>query len=176
MEDEFDEVHGLAFVEGYRPGVLAEVVALHMAYYAPVWNFGVAFEAKVAGELAAFLGQMTTGRDLLLCARDPQGGALSGAIAVEGPRVPDEPAHLRWFIVAEGARGRGLGRVLLDRALAFCDGLGIESSYLTTFAGLDPARNLYEQSGFRLVATSDSDQWNGGVVEQRFERTHPTAR
>ena len=40
---------------GYLPGALAETVRLHMEYYAPQWNFGVAFETKVASEMAEFL-------------------------------------------------------------------------------------------------------------------------
>ena len=47
------------------------------------------------------------------------------------------------------------------------------SVWLTTFAGLDAARALYERHGFRLVSESDIDQWSGGVREQRFERRMP---
>ena len=164
-----DPENGPSLVEGYRPGLLAEIVALHMAYYGPSWNFGAAFECKVAGELAHFLADMRPERDAIYTARD-QDGALVGAIAVQGPTVSMDIAHLRWFIVAEPARGHGLGRALMRRALSFCDALECEASYLTTFAGLDAARRLYDHAGFKLVATSDRDQWNGGVREQRFER------
>ena len=175
MDDDPEQAATPVLTEGYRPGLLAEVVGLHMAYYAPAWNFGLSFEAKVAGEMAAFLNTMVGGRDLLLSARRPHDGALLGAIAVEGNRHADDAAHLRWFIVTEAARGQGLGRALLRRAVAFCDDQGAEISYLTTFAGLDPARHLYEQTGFSLVATCHRDRWNGGVVEQRLERARPVA-
>jgi RimJ/RimL family protein N-acetyltransferase len=40
---------------------------------------------------------------------------------------------------------------------------------LTTFAGLDAARALYERLGFRLVAEADGETWGTKVREQRFE-------
>ena len=154
---------------GYRPGALAEVVALHMAYYAPEWGFGRAFETKVAGELAAFLAGADPARDLFLCARDPAGG-LVGTITIDCGDAAGEGAHLRWFIVAGHARGRGLGRALMARADAFLADRGHARAHLTTFAGLDPARRLYESFGFRLVAEEAADPWSGTVGLQRFEK------
>jgi GNAT superfamily N-acetyltransferase len=168
-----DIVTGATLVEGYRPGILAEVVALHMEYYARHWSFGRSFEAKVAGDMAAFLDRLDPNRDLVLSVRD-RGGALLGSITIQAPRAgpgaDDEVAHLRWFIVGGAARGHGLGRSLLEHALEACDARGYALTYLTTFEGLHAARHLYESLGFRLVATMSVDQWNGGVVEQRFER------
>lgn len=175
-----DPTDGGAFTlsEGYSPGLLAGVVGLHMAYYHRHWGFGAPFEAKVAGEMAAFLTACRPGRDLLLAARAPD-GHLAGSVTLAGPGRArdgqDAAAHLRWFIVADSARGRGLGRTLLGRALAFSDACGYDTCYLTTFAGLDAARHLYENFGFRLVATAPVDQWGGGVQEQRFERTRGPA-
>jgi hypothetical protein len=47
---------------------------------------------------------------------------------------------------------------------------------LTTFAGLGAARALYERAGFQLVDETEADQWQGGVVEQRFERRGSVGR
>lgn len=150
-------------IEGYAPGLLARVVALHMAYYAPAWGFGRAFEAKVAGELAAFLNRYDPDRDLLLRA-ETAAGRITGAIVIDGQDAA--AAHLRWFIVAQP--GQGLGRKLMAHALAFCRAQGFASVTLTTFAGLDAARRLYDQAGFALEAESARDQWQGGVKEQRM--------
>lgn len=158
----------MEIVDGYRPGALAGVVGLHAAYYARDWNFGLPFEAKVARELAEFLTRMAAGRDLFLTAWD--GPGLLGSVAVDitggGPRG----AHLRWFVTGDAARGRGLGRDLLKRAVSHCDACGVASIWLTTFAGLEAARHLYEDFGFRLAGESDRDQWQGGVREQLFVR------
>lgn len=152
---------------GYRPGALAQIVKLHMDYYAPVWGFGQAFEVKVAGELAAFLERRDPARDFFRCAYRDE--ALMASITIDGMDAAKEGAHLRWFIVSEAARGQGLGQVLMSEAMTFCRDRGYTLVYLTTFAGLDAARHLYETHGFRLESESAVDQWQGGVVEQRFE-------
>lgn len=156
--------------EGYRPGILAEVVGAHIAYYAPAWGFGLPFEIKVASEMAALLGRYDPARDLILSATDGS-GAFAGSITIDGEYGHGTVgAHLRWFIVTEKARGTGLGRQLLERATGFADACGYRMTYLTTFPGLDAARHLYEATGFRLVAETGEDAWSGSVGEQRFER------
>jgi hypothetical protein len=42
------------------------------------------------------------------------------------------------------------------------------SCYLTTFAGLDAARRLYEQAGFTLTHEEEADSWGTKVREQLF--------
>lgn len=160
-------------LDGYRPGALAGIVGLHIRYYANEWGFGLAFETKVAAELAEFLQRMQPSRDLFLVAYEADEPVASIVVDVSGGGP--EGAHLRWFVVGEAARGRGLGRDLLGRAIAHCDALGCATIWLTTFAGLGAARALYEQAGFVLVAESDIDQWSGGVREQRFERPSPSS-
>ena len=155
-------------IGGYAPGALGAIVQLHGAYYARHWGFGTYFEAKVAADLAAFL----TPDDRLWCAR--QEDRVVGALAIDGshggtsgpPGKTD--AHLRWFIVAQALQGRGLGRRLLQAALAFCRAREFRSVYLWTFAGLDPARRLYEAQGFRLAEEAPAATWGKTVTEQRF--------
>ncbi|KAB2957410.1 MAG: GNAT family N-acetyltransferase [Rhizobiaceae bacterium] len=111
---------------------------------------------------------MEEGRDLFLTAWT--GDRLDGSVTLDvtggGPRGP----HLRWFIVSEAARGAGLGKALLDRAMAHCSAVGDGRCWLTTFAGLGAARALYERHGFVLAEESAVDQWQGGVREQLFAR------
>jgi GNAT superfamily N-acetyltransferase len=160
-------------LSGYRPGALAGIVALHAAYYSQHWNFGLPFETKVASELAAFLTRMDPARDLFLAAY--QDDELVGSIVLDESGGGPDGAHLRWFIVGDRARGSGTGRTLIERALVHCDARGIERVWLTTFAGLDAARALYERNGFVLVSEAERDQWSGGVREQRFERHLPAS-
>ena len=162
--------------DGYRAGVIAEVVAAHMTYYAAVWDFGLQFEAKVATELSAFLGRYDPARDLFLTATTSE-SAFIGSITIDGIHGNAvDGAHLRWFITTAQARGTGLGKRLLQEALAFCDAKAYARTYLTTFPGLDAARHLYEEAGFRLATEVDVDDWHGGVGEQLFERLLPTGK
>lgn len=153
---------------GYRPGVIAEIVKLHMDYYGPNWNFGTPFECGLATGLGAFLSGYSDTHDLLHCARD-ETGSLLAVIAVSGRDSFPAAARLRWFIVADHARGNGLGESLLRTAVAFCRDAGFRSAWLTTFDGLDAARALYLQAGFRLTGEAAIDEWSGGVREQRYE-------
>ncbi len=158
-------------IEGYRPGDLGAIVVLHARYYSVHWGFGLAFETKIATEMAEFLSRIDPARDLFLVARDE--GRVLGSVAIDASGGGPRGAHLRWFIVTDGARGAGLGGKLLARAISFCDERGYPLVWLTTFAGLEPARILYEKQGFRLVEESDVDQWKGGVREQLYERVVP---
>jgi GNAT superfamily N-acetyltransferase len=157
---------------GFAPGALGAIVQLHGAYYARHWGFGAYFEAKVATDLAAFLTRPVSPNDRLWCAR--QDGRVVGAIAIDAshgaaPARPSETdAHLRWFIVAEGLQGAGLGRRLLAEALAFCRTRAFRSVYLWTFAGLDVARRLYDAHGFILAEQAPAATWGVTVTEQRF--------
>jgi GNAT superfamily N-acetyltransferase len=155
-------------IGGYRPGALAAIVGLHASYYARHWNFGLPFETKVGAELAEFLARHNRERDLFLVAYSD--GEVVGSVIVDESGGGPEGAHLRWFIVSEGLQGKGLGADLLGRAVSFCDERGYERIWLTTFAGLDAARALYEKHGFVLTGEAESDQWSGSVREQTFER------
>ena len=153
----------------YRPGTLGEIVRLHAQYYAREWKFGLAFEAKVARELSAFLTGFRPELDFFAAEWDDE-GRLAGTISLEAPLADEPMAHLRWFIVSDTVRGSGLGQRLLQAAIAHADSQRFSAIYLTTFDGLGPARKLYERAGFELVSEAAEDQWQGGVREQRFER------
>lgn len=160
----------IALAQGWRPGVIGDVVRLHATYYASAWGFDERFEGKVAGGFGDFFARQRPGRDLALRADAPD-GALLGAIFLDGSgEAPgDRVARLRFFIVAETARGSGLGKRLLAEALDFARGAGFDRVFLTTFAGLDAARALYEAHGFRLVHEAADATWGPRMLEQRFE-------
>ena len=160
----------IVIAEGFRPGALGAVVTLHAIYYARAWSFGPFFEAKVARELAEFIGRYDRAHDRFLLALD--GECILGSLVVDGGEPTATPlgAHLRWFIVDEASQGRGAGTLLMDAAMPFV-AAHFPRCYLTTFAGLDAARRLYERAGFRLVAESEAESWGRRVAEQRFEWT-----
>ncbi|MGW2044830.1 GNAT family N-acetyltransferase [Streptomyces sp. NPDC001858] len=151
-----------------RPGDVGQIAALHAREYAVIAGFGVAFEAVVAGDLAEFVRRDDPAGRIWI-ARDEESGTVVGSIAVDLSRGPRD-AHLRWFLVGAEARGTGLGRRLLNDALAHCDDSGAEATTLWTFQGLDTARAMYEKHGFTLVSEQSGDRWGSTVVEQLFRR------
>jgi ribosomal protein S18 acetylase RimI-like enzyme len=154
---------GFEILDHPPPGALGEIVAMQAHWYARHWEFGLPFEAKLAAGLGDFAAALPHADSRLWVAR--RDGQVAGAIAVDGRAAPE--ARLRWFIVAEEARG-GLGRHLLDGALAFCRERGFAAVWLTSFAGLDAARRLYERAGLRLEHEAPDTTWGVRVSEQRF--------
>ena len=104
------------------------------------------------------------------------GEEVVGTVAIDGEDLARDAAHLRWFIVGEGARGAGIGRRLLTEAISFCDDHRFPEIELWTFAGLDAARHLYESCGFVLVEERRGTQWGTEVMEQRYIRRRPKGR
>ena len=150
------------------PGALGEVIALHGRWYARHWKFGAYFEALVARDLGAFFIEYDSARDGFWIEHD-DAGAVSGSVAIVGPRTHAAPARLRWFIVDERMQGRGLGRKLMLSAMRFCREVGHRHVTLTTFAGLEAARALYEAHGFRLTDAHVDSTWGVAVTEQRYD-------
>jgi len=153
--------------EGYRPGCIGRITELHATYYSARAGFGLAFECKVASELAEFCRRYDAARDGLWLACDARG--IQGSLVIDGLHAHEDGAHLRWFITADGVRGTGVGGRLLAAATAFCRARHGGRVYLWTFDGLEAARHLYEKAGFRLVEQRRGAQWGREVEEQRFE-------
>ena len=154
---------------GPAPGLLGDIVALHGRYYANHWNFPIAFEAKVAGEMAALFDRYDPLRDLVLSVRGVD--RWLGSITLDGsdPSHEDGQAHVRWFILDAEVSGRGLGKRLLADAIAFARRSGKQSIYLTTFRGLDAASKLYAAAGFRIADERLGRTWGREVAELRLE-------
>jgi DNA-binding MarR family transcriptional regulator/N-acetylglutamate synthase-like GNAT family acetyltransferase len=165
-----DRVSPIITVEaGYRAGALGWCAGTHGRYYAQEAGFGASFEALVAAGLAEFSGRLDRSCNRLwLALRE---GQIVGTVAIDGEDLGPGIAHLRWFIVGDGARGGGAGRKLLSAALSFCETQGFEAVHLWTFQGLHAARHLYEEEGFLLVEERPGLQWGTEVLEQRFVRS-----
>jgi GNAT superfamily N-acetyltransferase len=157
-------------VEGYRPGALGRLIEMHGVYYAREWDFGPFFEAKVASEAAAFFQRYDPKTDNAWFVLDNK--RTIGSLIIDGGETYTalDIAHLRWFILEDECRGFGIGDQLMTRAMAFCDAKGFRLCYLTTFAGLDAARTLYEQHDFQVISEEQSETWGTEVTEQRWER------
>lgn len=80
-------------------------------------------------------------------ARD-RDGALLGVGALR--RLDPRHVELKSMHVSAAARGRGVGRALLDRLLSTAAERGYERVSLETgtYPAFEPARRLYEQAGF----------------------------
>ena len=178
MSDQADNRLSLAtpvpIVQGYRPGLIGQIVTLHAETYSRWAGFGSAFECKVASELADFASRLDRPCNALWHARDRD--HIHGSIAIDGEDLGERCAHLRWFIVDPATRGAGVGRRLLNAALDFVDQQAFRETKLWTLKGLEAARSLYERAGFVMTEEYDGDQWGAQIREQIFVRKSSTTR
>jgi N-acetylglutamate synthase-like GNAT family acetyltransferase len=151
-----------------RPGDLGRLVELHGVVYAAEFGLDHTFEAYVAGTVADIGRRWRPERDRLWLAEAD--GRLVGCVAILGR--DDDTAQLRWFLVDPSVRGRGLGRSLLDDAIAFCRSADYRSIYLWTVDACVDAARLYLAAGFHRTEVKAPGTMGGRVmVEQRYDLT-----
>jgi GNAT superfamily N-acetyltransferase len=145
-----------------RPGDLGMIVHLHGVHYAREWGLDTTFEPYVAKPLAEFV---LAGTGCLWVAE--REGRVVGSIAVVG--ADKSEGQLRWFLLAPEARGTGLGRRLLEGALAYCRERGMPSVFLWSFSELGTALKLYERAGFQITETRATHLWGAERTEVRMD-------
>lgn len=148
-----------------QPGDLGAVTEFHGRLYAQEYGWTSHFEAYVAESLAAFARDYNPREDRIWLAE--KDGRLMGSIGIV--RIDAKTAQLRWFLIAPESRGLGLGRKLIDSALAFSRETGAERVFLWTVSGLPAAAHLYRSAGFRLTEQKPSQEWGPAVIEERHD-------
>jgi GNAT superfamily N-acetyltransferase len=158
----------VTYVEGFEPGYLGRIAQMHGEYYAKAWGSGAGFEAMMAHELCEFQARYDPSADLLLTAHVD--GVLVGSIAIDGTQS-ERPgmARVRWYLLDERYQGRGIGRELLERALAFCRTQGFPLVYLWTVEGLPQSLHLYQKAGFRIVERFVDSRYTVEHTQLRLE-------
>ena len=152
-------------ITGYYPGAIGRITEIHATYYHDNWNLDMTFETQVGRELSEFIDHFHSERDGLWIAKIS--GTFAGSVAIGGSKT-ERNARLRWFIVAPGLQGRGIGKELLRNAISFSRQRKYGEIYLWTFKGLDKARSLYESEGFILSKEKIAHQWGIDLTEQLF--------
>ena len=85
-------------------------------------------------------------------------------------RKTDEIAKLRLLIIDPKARGRGLGRRLVEECLRFAKSAGYSSMTLWTQSILTAARAIYAAEGFKLVAEEPNHSFGVDLISETWER------
>jgi GNAT superfamily N-acetyltransferase len=107
------------------------------------------------GERFARLAEDADAEVLVACSGDGDGGAVLGWLHVAAPRdlVSPRYAEVRALIVDEPARGRGIGRRLLEAAEAWARERGLDTIRVRSNTVRERARAFYERAGYRVTKT-----------------------
>lgn len=149
----------------HRPGDIGWIIHRHGVLYAEEYGWDETFEALVADILARFIQQHDAKREYLWIAE--QDGERVGSILVVD--AGDNVAQLRILLVEPKARGRGIGKRLIDECLAFSKRAGYKKIKLWTQSILVEARRLYDNAGFTLVEEKPHHSFGHDLVAQVLE-------
>jgi GNAT superfamily N-acetyltransferase len=148
-------------IRGPRAGDLGWVIKAHAEIYSRDYGYGPEFEALVARIVADFASNRDASRER--CWIADRGGAAVGSVFLV--KVDEATAKLRLLILDPSARGRGLGRRLVDECLAFARAAGYRKVVLWTNSELASARGIYAAAGFELVSSESDPMFPSGVGE-----------
>jgi ribosomal protein S18 acetylase RimI-like enzyme len=150
---------------GLEPGDIGYIIYLHGEFYAQEYDLDRMFEGDVAIKMGEFAKTYDSRKDYFAVAEID--GNIVGSIVING--LSDESAQLRWFLVHPDARGRGVGRQLIDNALGFCRERGFKKVTLWTISELKGAAHLYRQAGFTVTREETHEIWGATRTEQEYE-------
>lgn len=150
---------------GLEPGDIGYVIYLHGVLYAREYQLDRTFEGDVAIRMGEFARTYDARKDYFAVAEID--GKIVGSIVING--MSEEIAQLRWFLVHPEARGRGLGHLLIDGAIAFCRERGFKKVTLWTIGELKAAAHLYRQAGFVVTREETHEIWGAQRTEQEYE-------
>ena len=149
-----------------RPGDIGWIVQSHGALYASEYGFDASFEALVAEITAKFLSSFDASRERCWIA-DIDGNQVGSVFLV---RQSDDVAKLRLLLVDPKGRGQRLGQRLVGECIAFAKASGYRKITLWTQSILVAARKIYQDAGFKLVATEPHRSFGQSLIGETWER------
>jgi DNA-binding MarR family transcriptional regulator/GNAT superfamily N-acetyltransferase len=168
MEGEEKKVPVPFILRPHRPGDMGWVVQRQGLLYAREYGWDERFEALVARIVADFLDNYDSRRERCWIA-ERKGEAVGCIFLVKSREDPERVAQLRLLFVESKTRGLGIGRHLVKECTQFACSAGYSKVMLWTNKGLNAARHLYEEVGFRLKKEEPHHSFGKDLIGQFWE-------
>lgn len=163
LSDEY-QPHSEVNIRTFKPGDVGYIAHLHGKLYYKTYGFGKTFEYYVLKGLTEFM-ENSEGGELWVA---EVYGEIIGSIGIT--QSSKHIAQLRWFVIDEHYQGLGIGKKLMDTAIAFCRKQGYQRVFLWTVSILDTARYLYQKYRFKLIEEKPNETWTGSkLMEECWE-------
>lgn len=162
QEEQQDEI---VYRHQLLPGDVGYLIYLHGELYARETGYNLEFEQYVCKTFYEFLDSYSPSKDRVFLAIHQH--RIVGAVAILG--ASRHLAQLRWFLVHPDFRGKGVGKKLIEDALAFCREKNYQKVYLLTTSMQTTAIGLYVKMGFRKTGEKYLQQWGQQLYEQRYD-------
>lgn len=143
------------------------LVERHGTLYAEAEGFDDSFAPLVAEILEAFVADHDPTRERGWIA-EAAGQRLGSIFCV---RLNETTAKLRLFLLVPEARGKGLGRRLLEACMGFARAAGYRDMQLWTHESHRAACALYASAGWYLTDSKPVQSFGVDLVEQTWKIT-----
>jgi N-acetylglutamate synthase-like GNAT family acetyltransferase len=157
-------IPGITIRHELKPGDIGYIIYLHGVLYDKEYGYDCSFESYVAKYLNEFASAIKNREKIWIIEKEND---IVGSMAIV--EKTNTIAQLRWLLLHPDIRGLGLGKKLMDDAIAFCRSKGYTSIFLWTEDLLEPAANLYKSKGFQLTEEKTNEIWGVGLTEQRYD-------
>lgn len=149
-----------------RAGEVTLTASRQAALYAQEYGWDARFEVLVARIAADFIEKQDPARERCWIA-ERHGEVVGSAYVVAHSKTV---AKLRMVYVEPAARGLGIGRRLVEEALAFSRETGYRRMVLWTHDVLTAARRLYRELGFVKTGEETHADFGKPVAAETWER------
>ena len=153
-----------AVIREARQGDHGWVLEHHAHLYDDELGWPPEFEALVAGIVAEYLDRPDPAAERAWVAE--LDGERAGAVYCV--RNAEGVAQLRLLFVEDWARGRGIGRKLVDHCIGFARRQGYRRMLLWTNSSLESARRIYDAAGFVQTSEAPHPAFPEGTVGQEL--------